>query len=62
MDNQFNNDDLNFLFHLTHVSNDILGESGHTLNPNLVVVVRGGLKPPNGQTLEEVTTNYISEP
>jgi len=62
VDNLFNNDDLNFLFHLTHVSNDILGESGHTQNPNLVVIVRGGLKPPNGQTLEEFTTNYISEP
>lgn len=62
VDNLFNNDDLNFLFHLTHVSNDILGESAHTQNPNLVVFVRGGLKPPNGQTLEEYTTNYISEP
>ena len=62
VDNLFNNDDLNFLFHLTHVSNDILGESGLTQNPNLVVFVRGGLKPPNGQTLEEYTTNYISEP
>lgn len=62
VDNLFNNDDLNFLFHLTHVSNDILEESGHTQNPNLVVIVRGGLKPPNGQTLEEFTTNYISEP
>ncbi|XP_067044124.1 uncharacterized protein [Acropora muricata] len=61
-DNLFNNDDLNFLFHLTHASNDILGESAHTQNPNLVVFVRAGLKPPNGQTLEEYTTNYISEP
>ena len=62
VDNLFKNDDLNFLFHLTQVSNDILGESGHTQNPNLVVIVRGGLKPPNGQTLEEFTRNYISEP
>ena len=62
VDNLFNNDDLNFLFHLTHVSNDILGESGHTQNPNLVIIVRGGMKPPNGQTLEEFTANYISEP
>lgn len=62
VDNLFDNDVLNFLFHLTHVSHDILGESGHTQNPNLVVVVRDGLKPPQGQTLEEYTTNYISEP
>ena len=49
VDNLFKNDDLNFLFHLTHMSNDILGESGHTQNPNLVVIVRGGLKPPMGK-------------
>ena len=62
VDNLLDSDDLNFLFLLTRVSNDILEESGHIQNPNLVVVVRDGLKPPNGQTLEEYTTNYISEP